>query len=72
MFWRRDKKRKSITRKRPQLDYDELQWALLAMNTDWKLFKMIKAEMQNRGHWKARGRGRPFDDGYDPRRGAGQ
>lgn len=70
MIWGKDKK--PASRKRPKLDYAELQWALLAMNADWKLFKLIKAEMQTRGHWKAKSRGRPFDDGFDPRRGAGR
>jgi hypothetical protein len=72
MIWGKGKNNKATSRKRPKLDYAELQWALLAMNQDWKLFKMVKKEMQRRGQWKAKGRGRPFDEGYDPRRGVGR
>lgn len=70
--WGKPKPKKSILRKRPKIDYAELQWALIEMGPDWKLFKMVKAEMSRRGHWKAKGRGRPFYDGYDPRRGSGR
>lgn len=68
MAW--GKKKKRASRKQPMLDYKELEWALLEMETDWRLFKMIKAEMINRGHWKAKARGKPFESGFDPRRGA--
>lgn len=33
-----------------------------------KLYELIKAEMQARGHWKAAARGAAFKTGYDPRR----
>jgi hypothetical protein len=62
------KKRNKIQQpKRPKIDYAQLEWALVAMNKDWKLYKMIKAEMQHRGHWKNQRRGRPFQKGYDSR-----
>lgn len=34
---------------------------------DW-LFMAVKAEMQRRGYWKNKARGRAFSKGHDPRR----
>jgi hypothetical protein len=41
------------------MDYIKLEKALADMNTRSKLFGLIKKEMQKRGHWKNKPRGKP-------------
>lgn len=40
------------------INYNELEQALRDMNERQKLFTIIKAEMQRRGHWKNLPRGK--------------
>jgi hypothetical protein len=51
-----------------KIDYRALKWLLGNMQPHHILFKMIKAEMEQRGHWKAKPRGQGFQKGYDPNR----
>lgn len=37
--------------------YEEVKVELRRMGTQSKLFKLVKAEMQKRGHWKNKPRG---------------
>lgn len=48
-----------MTNKQPKIDYIALKEALEAMKPRNKLFQMIKAELETRGHWRAKPRGKP-------------
>lgn len=50
------------------IDLTELQHELTHMEPRQKLYELVKAEMQRRGRWKAKHRGKPMQTGYDPRR----
>lgn len=49
-------------------DYNELEKELRAMTKRSKFFAIVKAEMEARGHWKAKPRGIPMKKGKDNRR----
>lgn len=51
-----------------KLDYHAFAWLLAHMHQNHRLFKLIKAEMQKRGNWKAAPRGKGFQKDDDPRR----
>lgn len=51
-----------------RVDYKLIEWLLANMDSQTKLYKLVKAEMVKRGHWKAKSRGRPFKSGQDTRR----
>jgi hypothetical protein len=50
------------------IDYEELKKALKEMKPRQKLFELIKAEMELRGHWKPKARSKGFKKGFDERR----
>lgn len=54
------------------IDYVALKAALEEMKPQSKLYKVVKAELIARGHWKAKARGKAMQPGYDPRRKGGQ
>jgi len=50
------------------IDLGELEQEQRRMERGSKLYELIKRELQQRGHWKAKQRGRPFVRGRDSRR----
>lgn len=50
------------------IDINELTYALAHMNKRMKLFMIVRAEMERRGHWKQLPRGKAFGKGQDVRR----
>jgi hypothetical protein len=53
------------------IDLAELEQELRRMERGSRLYELIKRELQQRGHWKARPRGKPFVGGRDSRRKSG-
>lgn len=51
------------------IDLEELRQALKGMKPRSPLYELVKAEMQIRGRWKQKPRGKGFNKGHDPRRG---
>lgn len=47
---------------------EELKLELQRMKPRSQLYELIKKEMQRRGRWKAKERGKSFNKGYDRRR----
>jgi hypothetical protein len=43
----------------PNIDYEDLKRALADMKPRERLFELVKAELQRRGHWKQLKRGKP-------------
>lgn len=50
------------------IDLIELERALREMQPRQKLFELVKREVKQRGHWKAKPRGNPMQHGHDERR----
>lgn len=44
-----------------QLNYQDLEAKLAGMSNKSILFRLVRAEMKKRGHWKAKPRGRAFE-----------
>jgi hypothetical protein len=51
-----------------KIDYEALRWLLSNMHQNHLLFKLIRAEMEARGNWKAAPKGKGFQPGDDQRR----
>lgn len=45
----------------------ELETALRLMKPQQRLYELVKREIQHRGHWKAKPRGKQYIKGRDPR-----
>jgi hypothetical protein len=50
------------------IDLAELEQELRRMEPGSKLYELVKLEIQARGRWKAKPRGKVFKRGEDPRR----
>jgi hypothetical protein len=44
------------------IDYNELEQKLKETKPRQRLFEIVKKEMQRRGHWKGKPRGKPINE----------